>query len=278
MPDPAEVYVPEELRAAIEDAMGKYPDRRSAVHPRAARRPGGARLVLARGHPPGRGGDAGHPRLPVSVASFYDMLQRGARRRPPRVRVHRRGMQPRNAEAGATTRSRRRPRARASRTSRSASSSASARATWRRWPSDQGRYMGPLDPSDAREMVAARSRRAARSLPGRGLEDAGLPAAMGRESLTMLDELRLLTTSTCRACASSTSTSASAATRALRKALTEMDEDRCSRSWRTRACAAAAAPASPWARRPASCPRARWTSTSAATPTSPSRARSRTAC
>ena len=33
VPDPAEVYVPDELRAAIEDAMAKYPDRRSAVIP-----------------------------------------------------------------------------------------------------------------------------------------------------------------------------------------------------------------------------------------------------
>ena len=49
-------------------------------------------------------------------------------------------------------------------------------------------------------------------------------------------------------------------------------------SSRSRGCAAAAAPASRWARRRASSPRARWTSTCAATPTSPSRARSRTAC
>jgi len=33
VPDPAEVYVPEELRLAIEDAMAKYPDPRSAVIP-----------------------------------------------------------------------------------------------------------------------------------------------------------------------------------------------------------------------------------------------------
>jgi NADH-quinone oxidoreductase subunit E len=33
VPDPAEVYVPDDLRAAIEDAMAKYPDRRSAVIP-----------------------------------------------------------------------------------------------------------------------------------------------------------------------------------------------------------------------------------------------------
>ena len=50
-----------------------------------------------------------------------------------------------------------------------------------------------------------------------------------------------------------------------------------STSSRPPACAAAAAPASRWARRPRSCPRATWTSTSSATPTSPSRARSRTA-
>ena len=52
---------------------------------------------------------------------------------------------------------------------------------------------------------------------------------------------------------------------------------RSSRSSKTRACAAAAAPASRWAKRPPSCRAARWTSTSAATPTSPSRAPSRTA-
>ena len=33
IPDPAEIYVPADLRAAIEDAMRKYPDRRSAVIP-----------------------------------------------------------------------------------------------------------------------------------------------------------------------------------------------------------------------------------------------------
>ena len=51
----------------------------------------------------------------------------------------------------------------------------------------------------------------------------------------------------------------------------------CSPSSRRPACAAAAAPASRWARRRRSCPRATWTSTSSATRTSPSRGRSRTA-
>ena len=48
-------------------------------------------------------------------------------------------------------------------------------------------------------------------------------------------------------------------------------------SSKPRACAGAAARASRWARRSRSCPRARWTSTWCATPTSPSRGRSRTA-
>ena len=52
---------------------------------------------------------------------------------------------------------------------------------------------------------------------------------------------------------------------------------RCSTRCSPPTCAAAAAPASRWARRCPSSPRGRWTSTSSATPTSPSRARSRTA-
>ena len=64
---------------------------------------------------------------------------------------------------------------------------------------------------------------------------------------------------------------------ALRKALA-MDARRgARRSSKPRACAAAAARASRWARRSPSCRRARWTSTWCATPTSPSRAPSRTA-
>ena len=51
----------------------------------------------------------------------------------------------------------------------------------------------------------------------------------------------------------------------------------CSACSRSPGCAAAAGPASRWERRPRSCPAARWRSTCAATPTSPSRARSRTA-
>ena len=62
----------------------------------------------------------------------------------------------------------------------------------------------------------------------------------------------------------------------LRKALS-MDPRTSCRRCSTRASAAAAGPASRWARRCPSSPGGRWTSTSSATPTSPSPARSRTA-
>ena len=65
--------------------------------------------------------------------------------------------------------------------------------------------------------------------------------------------------------------------RDARRARSTWSPPTCSPSSRPPACAAAAAPASRWARRRRSCPRATWTSTSSATPTSPSRGRSRTA-
>ena len=64
----------------------------------------------------------------------------------------------------------------------------------------------------------------------------------------------------------------------LRKALLEMTPEAVLHGSRSRDCAAVAAQASRWARRRASSPRAPWTSTCAATRTSPSPARSRTAC
>ena len=83
-----------------------------------------------------------------------------------------------------------------------------------------------------------------------------------------------------RCCSSRTSTSPACNTldvyerrggyEALRKALAMPPRGGRSTSSRPPACAAAAAPASRWARRSRSCPRARWTSTSSATPTSPS--------
>ena len=70
---------------------------------------------------------------------------------------------------------------------------------------------------------------------------------------------------------------ATAATRPWSGPTARSRPTRCSTSSRTPACAAAAAPASRWARRPRSCRAAKWPSTSAATPTSPSPAPSRTA-
>ena len=57
-PIPATTPVPDELRERDRGAMAKYPDRHSAAHPGAARRPAAARLVLAGGVRPGSGGDA----------------------------------------------------------------------------------------------------------------------------------------------------------------------------------------------------------------------------
>ena len=48
--------------------MAKYPDRHSAALPALERRAARARLVLARGDPPGGRGDAGHARLPVRAS------------------------------------------------------------------------------------------------------------------------------------------------------------------------------------------------------------------
>ena len=48
IPDPATTPVPEELRAEIEAAMAKYPDRHSAAIPALHAAQDGARLVLAR--------------------------------------------------------------------------------------------------------------------------------------------------------------------------------------------------------------------------------------
>ena len=70
---------------------------------------------------------------------------------------------------------------------------------------------------------------------------------------------------------------AAAAISALERAFKEIEPEELLTSSRTPACAAAAAPASRWARRARSCRAATWRSTSAATPTSRSPGRSRTA-
>ncbi len=61
---------------------------------RARRRPEGARLVLARGHPPGGRGDAGDPGLPLLGGHLLRHAAHRAGRGPLRVRVHQRGLPP----------------------------------------------------------------------------------------------------------------------------------------------------------------------------------------
>src|SRR3954468_13191950 len=169
VPDPAEVYVPDDLRTAIEDAMAKYPDRRSAVIPalHAAQRmhgwcsPEAIYQVAATMQVT--------PAYLSSVASFYDQLNEepvGRRKvyvctgvacgpqHPQRVldAIHEsaehQGLEDteiRNFEClGACDMA---PMA-----------------------SVDGRYIGPLDPSDAPEIVRA-MKAGEKPLPGRGLED-----------------------------------------------------------------------------------------------------------
>src|SRR5206468_5929651 len=74
IPDPAELYVPEGLRVAIEDAMAKYPDRRSAAIPALH----AAQAVLGWCSPEAVYQVAAvmqvTPAYLSSVASFYDQL------------------------------------------------------------------------------------------------------------------------------------------------------------------------------------------------------------
>ena len=64
VPDPATDARARALRAEIEAAMAKYPDRRSAAIPALHAAQERARLVLARGDRAGRRGDAADPGLP----------------------------------------------------------------------------------------------------------------------------------------------------------------------------------------------------------------------
>lgn len=169
IPDAAEIDVPEELRAKILDAMRKYPDRRSAVIPalHAAQAEHGwcsprALLEVAATMQV-------TPAYLSSVASFYDMFNEepvGRRHvyvctgvacgpsRPKRVldaiqeSAENQGLEDteiRNFEClGACDMA---PMA-----------------------SIDGRYIGPLDPSDAPEIVRA-MKAGEKPLPGRGLED-----------------------------------------------------------------------------------------------------------
>jgi NADH-quinone oxidoreductase subunit E len=169
VPDPAEVDVPDELRRAIEAAMALYPDRRSAsipalhaaqdVHgwcsPTAIRQVAAVMQVT--------------PAFLSSVASFYDMLNE-----KPVGRNH---VYVCTSVACVMSKARRVYEAIAAEGRDQELEDTEIRefeclgaCDMAPMASVNGRYVGPLDPSDAPEIVAA-IREGRTVLPGRGLDD-----------------------------------------------------------------------------------------------------------
>ena len=134
------------------------------------------------------------------------------------------------------------------------------------------RYFGPLETADAAVAIEQLARRR-RGAAGEGAGE----AAAGRRCRRCLRPASCSRTPRTRSCPRSTATRASAATRPWRRPTARWSRTKSSRSSKTRACGAAAGPASRWGKRRPSCRAATWPSTSAATPTSPSPAPSRTA-
>jgi NADH:ubiquinone oxidoreductase subunit E len=169
VPDPAEVYVPEELRAAIVDAMQKYPDRRSAVIPALH----AAQSVHGWCSPEAIFQVAAvmqvTPAYLSSIASFYDQFNEepvGALpvyvctgvacmpQRPKRVFEALREEADKQDLENTEIRE----------------FECLGACDMAPMASVGGRYIGPLDPSDAPEVVRA-IKEGEQPLPGRGLED-----------------------------------------------------------------------------------------------------------
>ena len=169
IPDPAEVHVPDDLRREIEAAMAQYPDRRSASIPAlfAAQRvhgwcsPTAVSQVAAVMQVT--------PAFLASVATFYDMLnERPVGRNHVYVctsvacvmskagRVYEALHAEGDAQHLENTEIR--------------EFECLGACDMAPMASINGRYVGPLDPSDAPEIVAA-IREGRTPLPGRGLED-----------------------------------------------------------------------------------------------------------
>ena len=168
IPDPAEVDVPDGLRAEIEGYMARYPDRHSAVIPalHAVQRlhghcaPEGMRQVAAVMQVT--------PAYLSSIASFYDMLNEQPVGRHHVYVCTSVACVPKDPE----------------RVYRALLEAAAdlpdteirefeclGACDMAPMASVDGRYIGPLDPSDAGEIVAS-IREGRTPLPGRGLEDA----------------------------------------------------------------------------------------------------------
>ena len=167
IPDLAEVEVPEELKAEIEAHMAKYPDRRSASIPalHAAQRvhgwcsPLAIRQVAAVMRVT--------PGYLSSVASFYDMLNEDPVGRHKvyvctSVACHvvnAKAVYDAIAAAGADLPD-----------TEIRQFECLGACDMAPMASVDGRYIGPLDPSDANEIIAS-IREGRKPLPGRGLED-----------------------------------------------------------------------------------------------------------
>ncbi len=169
VPDPAEVSVPSEFRAEIERLMALYPDHRSAVIPalHAAQAvhgwcsPEALRQVAAVMQVT--------PAYLSSVASFYDQLNE-----EPVGRHH---VYVCTGVACHTVSAKRVYDAIAEESAESGLEDTEVRefeclgaCDMAPIASVDGRYVGPLDPSDAPEIVAS-IREGRKPLPGRGLED-----------------------------------------------------------------------------------------------------------
>jgi NADH-quinone oxidoreductase subunit E len=170
IPDPAEVEVPEELRAEIEAQMAKYPDRHSAVLPAlaAAQRlhgwcsPEAITQVAAAMQVT--------PAYLSSVATFYDMLKTEPRGRRhiyvcTSVACHLRNAKPVHDAIQEAARQF------DLEDTEIREFECLGACDMAPMASVDGRYVGPLHRSDAPEIVAA-LKQGRRVLPGRGLEDA----------------------------------------------------------------------------------------------------------
>jgi NADH-quinone oxidoreductase subunit E len=169
IPDPADLDIPGDLREEIEEHMRRYPDRRSAVIPalHAAQRVHGWCSPLAIAQVAAVMQVT--PAYLSSIASYYDMLNEEpvgrrsvyvctsvscALRKPERVLQ---AIEEQAQEQGLEDTEIR-------------GFECLGACDMAPMASVDGRYVGPLDPSDAEEIVAA-LREGRTVLPGRGLED-----------------------------------------------------------------------------------------------------------
>jgi NADH-quinone oxidoreductase subunit E len=169
VPDPADVDVPPELQAEIEEYMSRYPDRRSAVipalhaaqrvhgwcSPEALRQVGAVMQVT--------------PAYLSSIASFYDMLNEEP--------VGRRAVYVCTSVSCALSKPQRvleaieeEARAQGLEDVEIRDFECLGACDMAPMASIDGRFVGPLDTSDAKEIVAAMKENRT-VLPGRGLED-----------------------------------------------------------------------------------------------------------